>query len=47
MGTVTWQRANRAEAVRMIASRYRINQSAAERSYETIVGILSLNGGST
>jgi len=40
-------RANRAEAVRMIASRHRINQSAAEPSYETIVGIFSPNGGST
>jgi len=40
-------RANRGEAVRMIASRYRINQSAAEPSYETIVGIFSPNGGST
>ena len=29
----------------MIASRYRINQSEAERSYETIVGILSPDGG--
>ena len=47
LDAVAWQRANRAEAVRMIASRYRINQSAAEHSYETIVGILSPNGGST
>ena len=28
----------------MIASRYRINQSEAERSYETLVGILSPDG---
>ena len=33
--------ANRAKAVRMIASRYRINQSEAEHSYETIVGIFA------
>ena len=44
MDAVTWQRANRAEAVRMIASRYRISPSEAERSYETIVGILSPDG---
>jgi len=29
----------------MIASRYRINPSEAERSYETLVGILSPDGG--
>jgi hypothetical protein len=28
----------------MIASRYRINPSEAERSYETIIGILSPDG---
>jgi len=41
MDAVAWQRANRAEAVRMIASRFRINLSEAEHSYQTIVGILS------
>ena len=44
MDAVTWERANRAEAVRMIASRFRINLSEAERSYETLVGILSPDG---
>jgi len=45
MDAVAWQRAKRAEAVRMIASRFRITASEAERSYETIVGILSPDGG--
>ncbi len=45
MAAVAWQRANRAEAVRMIAARYKISQSEAERSYETIVSILSPDGG--
>ena len=45
MEAVAWQRANRTEAVRMIASRYKISQSEAERSYETIVNILSPDGG--
>ena len=44
MDAVAWQRANRGEAVRMIASFYKISQSEAERSYETIVSILSPDG---
>jgi hypothetical protein len=44
MDAVAWQRANRAEAVKMIAARYKINPSEAERSYETMVGILSPDG---
>jgi ABC-type nitrate/sulfonate/bicarbonate transport system substrate-binding protein len=31
-----WQRANRSEAVKIIATRYRISQNEAERSYDTI-----------
>jgi NitT/TauT family transport system substrate-binding protein len=44
MNAVAWQRANRAEAVKMIGSRYKITQTEAERSYETIVDILSPDG---
>lgn len=41
---VAWQRANRSEAVRMIATRYKIDQNEAERSYGTLIGILSPDG---
>jgi ABC-type nitrate/sulfonate/bicarbonate transport system substrate-binding protein len=44
MDAAAWQRANRAESVRMIASSYKISQSEAERSYETIVSIFSPDG---
>jgi NitT/TauT family transport system substrate-binding protein len=44
MNAVAWQRANRSEAVRMIGSRYKITQTEAERSYQTIVDILSPDG---
>ena len=44
MDAVAWQRANRAETVRMIEVRFKISHSEAERSYETIMGILSPNG---
>jgi len=41
---VAWQRANRAETVRMIAARFKIEPGEAERSYETMIGILSPDG---
>jgi ABC-type nitrate/sulfonate/bicarbonate transport system substrate-binding protein len=44
LDAVAWQRANRAEAVRMIATRYKISQNEAERSYDTLIGILSPDG---
>ena len=44
MNAVAWQRANRAEAVKMIMTRFKINSREAERSYDTMVGILSPNG---
>ncbi|MBM2802461.1 MAG: transporter substrate-binding protein [Deltaproteobacteria bacterium] len=44
MDAAAWQRANRSEAVKMIASRYKISQSEAERSYDTMTGILSPDG---
>ena len=44
MEAVAWQRANRGEAVKMIAARYKITAGEAENSYETMTGILSSNG---
>ena len=44
MDAIAWQRTNRAETVRMIEVRFKISRSEAERSYETIMGILSPNG---
>jgi len=44
MDAVAWQRANRAETVRMIELRFKISRSEADRSYETIMSILSPNG---
>jgi NitT/TauT family transport system substrate-binding protein len=44
LDAVAWQRANRGESVRMIAARYKISIPEAERSYETMVDILSNDG---
>ena len=44
MEAVAWQRANRAETVRMIAARFKIATNEAERSYDTMIGILSPDG---
>ena len=44
LDAVAWQRANRAEAVKMIATRYKISPTEAERSYQTMVEILSADG---
>jgi ABC-type nitrate/sulfonate/bicarbonate transport system substrate-binding protein len=44
LDAVAWQRANRGETVKMIAARYKISTSEAERSYETMTGILSPDG---
>lgn len=44
LDAAAWQRANRAEAVRMIATKFKISSSEAERSYETMTGILSVDG---
>jgi ABC-type nitrate/sulfonate/bicarbonate transport system substrate-binding protein len=44
LDAVAWQRATRAEAVKMIATRYKISQGEAERSYDTLIGILSPDG---
>ena len=44
MNAVAWQRANRNDAVKMIAARYKITPGEAEHSYETMTGILSSDG---
>jgi ABC-type nitrate/sulfonate/bicarbonate transport system substrate-binding protein len=44
LDAVAWQRANRAEAVNMIAARYKISQGEADRSYQTMVEIFSPDG---
>ena len=44
LDAVAWQRANRGETVKMIAARYKISISEAERSYETMTAILSPDG---
>jgi len=44
LDAAAWQRANRVEAVKMIASRYKISQSEAEHSYETMTAIFSADG---
>jgi ABC-type nitrate/sulfonate/bicarbonate transport system substrate-binding protein len=44
LDAVAWQRANRAEAVKMIAARYKISPNEAERSYQTMIEILSPDG---
>jgi len=44
MAAVAWQRANRAEAVKIIAARYKITPGEAEHSYQTMTGILSTDG---
>jgi hypothetical protein len=44
LDAVAWQRANRVETIKMIASRFKISANEAEHSYETIIGILSPDG---
>jgi NitT/TauT family transport system substrate-binding protein len=39
-----WQKANRGEAAGMIATRYKISQNEAERSYDTMTAIFSPDG---
>ena len=45
MEAVSWQRTNRSDAVRMIAVKFKVSQSEAERSYDTMTGLLSIDGG--
>jgi ABC-type nitrate/sulfonate/bicarbonate transport system substrate-binding protein len=44
MDAVNWQRNNRAEAITMIAGRFKITASEAERSYESMTAIFSPDG---
>jgi ABC-type nitrate/sulfonate/bicarbonate transport system substrate-binding protein len=44
MNAIEWQKSNRSEAVKMIAARYQISSVEAERSYDTMVAILSPDG---
>jgi ABC-type nitrate/sulfonate/bicarbonate transport system substrate-binding protein len=44
MDAVSWERANRSEAVKMIAGKFKVSQSEAERSYDTMIGLLSMDG---
>jgi ABC-type nitrate/sulfonate/bicarbonate transport system substrate-binding protein len=44
MEAVAWERANRTEAIKMIAAKFKIIQSEAERSYETMTALLSADG---
>jgi ABC-type nitrate/sulfonate/bicarbonate transport system substrate-binding protein len=45
MEAVAWQRTNRSDAVKMIAVKFALSQSEAERSYDTMTGLLSIDGG--
>jgi ABC-type nitrate/sulfonate/bicarbonate transport system substrate-binding protein len=44
MDAVSWERANRSDAVKMIAGKFKVSQSEAERSYDTMIGLLSMDG---
>jgi len=44
MESVGWIRANRDESAKMIASKFRVNQTEAEQTYATLVKILNKDG---
>jgi ABC-type nitrate/sulfonate/bicarbonate transport system substrate-binding protein len=44
MDATSWERANRAEAIKMIVAKFKVSQSEAERSYETMTSLLSPDG---
>jgi ABC-type nitrate/sulfonate/bicarbonate transport system substrate-binding protein len=44
MEAVSWQRSNRTEAIKMIAEKFKVSQTEAERSYDTMTGLLSRDG---
>ena len=44
LDAVTWIRANRREAVRMIADKFKITPAEAERTYETLVSMFNKDG---
>ena len=45
MDAVSWQRTNRLDVVKMIAVKFVVSQSEAERSYDTMTGLFSIDGG--
>ena len=44
MDATSWERANRSEAIKMIVAKFKVSQSEAERSYETMTSLLSPDG---
>jgi len=44
MESVAWIRANREESAKMIASKFKVNQTEAEQTYATLVKILNKDG---
>ena len=44
MDATAWERANRSEAIKMIVAKFKVSQSEAERSYETMTSLLSPDG---
>jgi ABC-type nitrate/sulfonate/bicarbonate transport system substrate-binding protein len=44
MEAIAWQRANRTETIKMIAEKFKVTQTEAERSYDTMTGLLSRDG---
>jgi ABC-type nitrate/sulfonate/bicarbonate transport system substrate-binding protein len=44
MEAVSWQRSNRTEAIKMIAEKFKVSQTEAARSYDTMTGLLSRDG---
>ena len=41
---VSWLRSNRGESVKMIAEKFKVTQGEAERTYETLLGLLTKDG---
>src|SRR5215467_1065111 len=44
LDATAWERANRSEAIKMIVAKFKVSQSEAERSYETMTSLLSPDG---
>ena len=44
MDSVAWLRANRAESVKMIVDKFKINQTEAEQTYATLLKLLNKDG---
>ncbi len=41
---VSWLRSNRLEGMKMIAEKFKLNQGEAERSYDTLVALMTRDG---